>query len=77
MLCTVLSRNAYSSVILIVIINLPSHKSLKSCPKVPLAKNNNINTKVTTILVQLYPQWLQILSKIWFSPTAVTSTPHL
>jgi len=38
-------------------------------------KNNNINTKVTTLL-QLYPHWLQTVSKIWCSPFAWTATPH-
>jgi hypothetical protein len=38
-------------------------------------KNNNINTKVTPLL-QLYPLWLQTVSKIWCSPNALTSTPH-
>jgi len=46
----------------IIIINVPSHKPWKSCPNVPLEKNNNIKIKVT-VLLQLYPHWLQTVSK--------------
>jgi hypothetical protein len=60
---------------LIVIINLPS-QILEIPSKSTIDKNDNLNTKVITILLQVYPQWLQILSKIWFSPNAVTSAPH-
>jgi hypothetical protein len=60
---------------LIFVINVPSHKPWKSYPKVTLTKNNNIKTKVT-ILLQFYPHWLQTVPKIWFSPNALTSTPH-
>jgi len=38
-------------------------------------KNNNINTRVTTLL-QLYTHWPETVSKIWCSPKALTPTPQ-